>query len=100
MSENECCPACGCENDTEDEYCSECTAKHSLGKECMEDAVKKLNLACKLCLEDVLEWFKEGGKVGGVGIDEQQVIEVIEGTLSGKYPPESFLSGYELRIGE
>jgi hypothetical protein len=39
---NDCCQACGCENDTEDEYCSECTRKHELGKEAIKQQAKRL----------------------------------------------------------
>lgn len=33
---DDCCPACGCENDTEDEFCHTCTTKHNYGKESMK----------------------------------------------------------------
>lgn len=33
--ENDCCPACSGEKDTEDEYCYTCTEKHNYGKEAM-----------------------------------------------------------------
>ena len=58
-----------------------------------EEAENRLNLACRYCLEDVLAWFEEGGKVHGVGFDEAQIVGVIKGTLAGLYAPESFQSG-------